>query len=197
MACCAVIFFVMRMNTNLFKTFWKSPPYPILLLIVIAQTEGRSKMVWIKEAIRINCERRLIFPGNRGGSLILQQACDWSEVQREGRHSERTAAVLGKWPTGATLPIVPQCGNITSCWWFPRRARTQICIPRAQGILQNCFHSAGLTNRYVEEHWEEQTPGKCSLPCISRPPITCKGEQFPASLWCWGLLLCKSKTEGS
>lgn len=92
-----------------------------------------EKQTGLKEANRINPEGDEFFQGIEVG-LILQQVCDLSGVQKEGRHSERTAAVVGKWPRSPTLPVVPQCGSITSCWCFPRMSRTHICIPRAWRI---------------------------------------------------------------
>lgn len=104
-----------------------------------------EKQTGLKEANRINPEGDEFFQGIEVG-LILQQVCDLSGVEKEGRHSERTAAVVGKWPPSATLPIVPQCGSIASCWCFPRMFRTHICIPRAGRSLKNCFHVSWSDN---------------------------------------------------
>jgi len=56
-----------------------------------------------------------MFPGNRGGPLVHHKVCGLSALQKEGRHGERIAALVGKWATTAALPVMPQCRNIVSC----------------------------------------------------------------------------------
>lgn len=88
------------------------------------------------------------FSRERSGS----QVCGLSGVQKEGRHRETTAAVVGKWPTRATLPIVPQCGNITSSLMVSKNAQNMYLYSQSTGNpMKIASMSAGLTNRYVEE----------------------------------------------
>lgn len=106
--------------------------------------------------------------------------------------------------------VAPKCyfANCTSVWQYhillvvsKNGQNTYLYSQSTGNPLRIASISAGLTNRYVEEHLhryaQKQTPGKCSLLWIRSPLSNCKWEQFRARVWWWGLLVCKSKTKGS
>lgn len=114
---------------------------------------------------------------------VSHSSASLSGVQKEGRHSDRTAAVVGKWPTSATLPIVPQCGKSHLAGGF--QEWPEHIFPEHREPLRIASIPAGLTDMWktlLYVYFQKQTPGKCSLPCIKSPLITCKWEQFTASV---------------